>query len=108
MNPHQLNPSGERAMNGSKLLIPAVMLTASLGVAAKIAPAPTTTDTAPTATSRVLTPAVMGTRAPDSYPVPERLQEYTDAKAMRFARACSGTRCGSISGSDSGWDDSDQ
>ena len=95
-------------MNGSKLLIPAVMLTASLGVSAKIAPTPTVGPAAPTQALGALTPAVMGTRAPDSYPVPQRLQDYTDSKAARFARACSGTRCGSISGSDSGWDDSDQ
>lgn len=95
-------------MNASKLLIPAVMLTASLGVSAKPAPALAAAGAAPTQTLRVLTPAVMGKRAPDSYPVPERLQEYTDAEASRYAMRCSGSRCGSISGSDSGWDDSDQ
>lgn len=96
-------------MNGSKLLIPAVMLTASLGVSAKIADEPVTGPAATTTqVLGTLVPAVMGTRAPDSYPVPQRLQHYTDTKAARFARACSGTRCGSISGSDSGWDDSDQ
>ena len=96
-------------MNGSKLLIPAVLLTASLGASAKPAPAPNPRDMARADTQqRVITPAVMGTRAPDSYPVPQRLQDYTDSKTELFAARCTGTRCGSISGSGSGWDDSDQ
>ncbi len=97
-------------MNGSKLLIPAVMLTASFAASATPAPAPTLSDTARADVQRALTPAVMGTRAPDSYPVPKRLQDYTDSKAELFAarKECTGTRCGSISGSGSGWDDSDQ
>lgn len=95
-------------MNATQLLIPAVMLTASLGASAKLAPPTVPADAAPTQAQRVVTPAVMGIRAPDSYPVPQRLQDYTEAAGARFAMRCSGSRCGSISGSDSGWDDSDQ
>ena len=95
-------------MNGSKLLIPAVMLTASLGASATPATAPAANEMARADTLRFITPAVMGTRAPDSYPVPQRLQDYTDSKTELFAARCTGTRCGSISGSGSGWDDSDQ
>jgi len=95
-------------MNASKLLIPAVMLTASLAASAIPAPAPTRSDTARADVQRTVTPAVMGTRAPDSFPVPKRLQDYTDSKAEQFAMRCTGERCGSISGSGSGWDDSDQ
>jgi hypothetical protein len=95
-------------MNGSRLLIPAVMLTASLGVSATIAPPAAVDGAAPTQMQRVLTPAVMGKRAPDSYPVSQRLQEYSDTEASRYAMRCSGERCGSISGSDMSWDDSDQ
>ncbi|HET7792895.1 MAG TPA: hypothetical protein VFL64_05885 [Rhizobacter sp.] len=95
-------------MNGTKLLIPAAMLTASLGVGAKIAPAPAPVDKATTEAQRVVTPAVLGVRAPDSYPIPQRLQDYTDSAATQIARPCTGSRCGSISGSGNGWDDSDQ
>ena len=97
-------------MNGSKLLIPAVMLTASLGAFAKLAPVPTLAHAAQADAPRVLTPAVMGTRAPDNYPVPQRLQDYSDSmsKGVLVARPCQGIRCGSTSGSGNGWDDSDQ
>jgi len=97
-------------MNGSKLLIPAVMLTASLAASASPAPAPTLSDTARADVQGTLMPAVMGARAPDSFPVPKRLQDYTASKAELFARRkeCTGERCGSITGSVSGWDDSDQ
>jgi hypothetical protein len=96
-------------MNASKLLIPAVMLTASLAASASPAPAPTLRDTARADVQRTVTPAVMGAR-PDSFPVPKRLQDYTDSKTEQFAmrKECTGIRCGSISGSGSGWDDSDQ
>jgi len=95
-------------MNAHKLLIPAVMLTASLGVPAKSMLAPVPADAASKKVApRVITPAVLGERAPESYPVPDRLQQYNDT-AVQTAMRCSGIRCGSISGSDSGWDDSDQ
>jgi hypothetical protein len=86
------------------------MLTASLGAFAKPAPAPTLSDTARADVQRTLTPAVMGARAPDSFPVPKRLQDYTASKVELFAmrKECTGERCGSITGSGSGWDDSDQ
>jgi hypothetical protein len=84
------------------------MLTASFGASANPAPAPTLNDTARADVQRTLMPAVMGTRAPDSYPVPKRLKDYTDSKVEQFAMRCTGERCGSISGSASGWDDSDQ
>ena len=96
-------------MHAHKLLIPAVMLSASLGVSARIAPAPlAAADATPKEAPRTITPAVLGERAPESYPVPQRLQDYTDTEAAHFALRCTGSRCGSISGSDSGWDDSDQ
>ncbi|MES2951267.1 MAG: hypothetical protein V4858_22260 [Pseudomonadota bacterium] len=97
-------------MNTSKLLIPAVMLTASFAASAIPVSRATLSDTPRADVQRTLMPAVMGTRAPDSFPVPKRLQDYTDSKAELFAmrKECTGIRCGSISGSGSGWDDSDQ
>ena len=50
-------------MNGSKLLIPAVMLTASLGASATPATAPAANEMTRADTLRFITPAVMGTRA---------------------------------------------
>ena len=102
-------------MKYPKNLLPAVMLSASV--------LSSLTGTAAMATGSVISvqanndagvvPAVLISRPPSNYPVPERLTEYTTSTAEQTgfpARNSDGdliASCLTISGSDGGWGDVD-
>lgn len=102
-------------MKYSKKLLPTVMLSASV--------LSSLTGTAAMATGSAISvqvnndagvmPAVLISRPPSDYPVPEQLSEYTDSMAeqvgfpqIRNDQGKLMAGCATISGSDNGWDDS--
>jgi hypothetical protein len=101
-------------MKYSKKLLPAVMLSASV--------LSSLTGTAAMATGSAISvqanndagviPAVLISRPPSDYPVPERLTEYTDLMVEHIGfpqiRNSDGeliASCATVSGSDNKWDD---
>ncbi len=91
-------------MNCKNSLLPAVMISVAaintLTVATKAhATSPSNAEEA--------VPAVLSVRPPSEYPVPQRLTEYTNSIADATNLSKRKDHCATISGSDSGWDDSD-
>ncbi|BAY09313.1 hypothetical protein [Calothrix sp. NIES-2098] len=91
-------------MNYKTSLLPAVMLSVAaintLTVAASA-------NAASATNGEQAVPAVLSVRPPSEYPVPERLTQYTHTIADATNLSMRNEHCATISGSDSGWDDSD-
>ncbi len=104
------------SMKDPKKLLPAVMLSASvLSSLAGTAMATTSESLVQATNGAGAIPAVLSSRAPSDYPVPERLTQYTASMAEYTGYQpligddpnARPEHCATISGSDNGWDDSD-
>ncbi|WP_134075817.1 hypothetical protein [Nostoc sp. 106C] len=92
-------------MNYKTSLLPAVMISVAAINTLSVA----TSANAASANNgkQEAVPAVLSVRPPSEYPVPERLTQYTHTIADATNLSMRNEHCATISGSDSGWDDSD-
>jgi hypothetical protein len=90
-------------MNYKTGLLPAVMISVAAINTVTVA---TKADAASPSNGQEAVPAVLSVRPPSEYPVPERLTQYTNSIADATTYSMR-DHCATISGSDSGWDDSD-